>query len=76
MLLLFGNINDTIYINDNVRTEINEYMKLFILNMNNEQIKLNTGELKPKVDEIYIKLKTEELKPKVDEIYNRLAQNY
>jgi len=60
MLLLFGNINDTIYINNNIRTEIQEYMNLFILKINNKKINLNT----------------EELKTRVDEIYNRLSLNY
>jgi len=30
MLLLFGNINDTIYINDTVRQKIQEYMNHLI----------------------------------------------
>lgn len=39
MLLLFGNINDTIYINDNVRTKIQEYMTHIIdIVINNKDI--------------------------------------
>ena len=57
MLLLFGNVNDTIYINQNVRAYINEYMNLLIQSYTGTQ----TSELIPKINIIYKKILNEYL---------------
>ena len=57
MLLLFGNINDTIYINDNIKAIIQEYMTYIIdIVINSKTIDNNL------IDKIYNNIANEYLK--------------